>query len=120
VEWVLLSQIKINIDFFFFFFLQKEKIHALLALLIFSLVFGFGLPARTLVLFFSATDEFVLSSSLAIAAGVESAATFRSESALLFLRRLRLDSAGVSMMLSNCAAASEEPGTDVDGALGAI
>jgi hypothetical protein len=115
VDWVLLS---FNIDFFF---LPKSKyIYALLALLVFSLVFSFGLPARTFVLFLSATNELVLSSSLAMAAGVDSAATSRSESALLFLRRLRLDSAGISMMLSNCGAASEEPGTGVDGVLRAI
>jgi hypothetical protein len=99
------------------FYYQKKENYALLALLVFSFGFGLGLPARTFVLFFPATDELVLSSSLAIAAGVESAATFRSESALLCLRRLRLDSAGVSMMLSSCAAASEELGTSVDGVL---
>ena len=76
----------------------------------------FRLPAGSFRLFrslFSTTDGFVLSSSLAIAAGVQSTASFRSESGLLFLRRLRLDSAGVSMMLSNCALASEELGTSV-------
>jgi hypothetical protein len=111
VEWVLLSRIKIKFDFFLY------KNYALLGLLVFSSVFGFGLPAWTFILFFSETEELVLSSPLAIAAGVESAAVFRSESDLLFLRRLRLDSAGVSMMLSNCAAASEEPGTGIDGVL---
>lgn len=89
---------KIILTFFFF-----TKNHALLALLAFSLVLGFGLPARTFVLFFSATDELVMSPSLAIAAGVESAATFRSKYALLFLRRLLLDSPGVSMVCSNWA-----------------
>ena len=74
----------------------------------------FRLPAGSFRLFrslFSTTDGLVLSSSLAIAAGAQSTASFRSESALLFLRRLRLDPSGVSMMPSNCAAASEELGT---------
>jgi hypothetical protein len=97
-----------------FLYQKQNKNHALLALLVFSFGFGPGLPARTFVLFFSATDELVSSSSLAISAGVESAATFRPESALLCLRRLRLDSAGVSMMR---AAAEEELGTSVDGVL---
>ena len=76
----------------------------------------FRLPAGSFRLFrslFSTADGLVLSSSLAIAAGVQSTASLRSESALLFLRRLRLDSAGVSMMLSNSALASEELGTSV-------
>jgi hypothetical protein len=102
---------------YWLFFTNKKlnKNYALLALLVFSL----GLPASTFVFFFSTTGELVLSASLAIAAGMESTATFRSESALLFLRRLRLDSASVSMMLSNCAAASEDLGTGV-GVLRAI
>jgi hypothetical protein len=104
-----------------FIIITKNKNYALLALLVFSLIFGFGfgLPAWIFVFFFSATDELALSSS-AMAAGVESPATSRSESPLLFLRRLRLGSVGVSMMLSNCAAASEEPGTGADGVLRAI
>lgn len=109
----------------FSFTKQKTKNHALLALLVFSLDLGFGLPARIFVLFFSAIDELILSPSLAIAAGVEYAATFRSDSTLLFLRRLRLDSAGISVMLSIwacdvAAALSEEPTTDVDGVFRAV
>jgi hypothetical protein len=70
--------------------LENINKYALLALLAFSLAFNF-VPSLLVA------DGLVLSPSLAIAAGIESAATFCSESALLFRRRLRLDSAGVSM-----------------------
>ena len=68
------------------------------------LVFSFSLAAKTFFLVFVlallVTDELALSASLAMAAGTESTTTPRSEFALLFRRRLWLDSAGVSMLLS--------------------